>query len=197
MQIPKSWAGVTIQQFKDLSKLDKSDELDFSINTIAIICGMTVDEVESLPIAKIKEITNSLAWMNKMPEKFVNDFKLNGVKYIVDPSIQKISAAQYIDLNEYVKKGVTENLDNIMTVFCFPTSGIFRKKPSKYGQGYSLKATAELFNEQLTMDVCYPLSLFFCKLLNKSTPIIKDYLEKELEKLKAMKPKDLIPSGVG
>ena len=181
MKIPTSWHEITIAQYQEIVKLDKSDELDYLISLVSVVCHMEVDEVEALTLTALREIGAKLAFIQTMPEKFVNDFTINGVKYIVDCNIAHISAGQYIDLAKYIETNVEDNLHKILSIFCLPTKRKWlRRVPFKYGQGYDLGQTATLLL-QTPISVAYPLALFFCKLLNKSIPAIEDYLAKELK----------------
>lgn len=195
-KIPKGWSDVTIGQFQEINRLDKSDELDYLINLVSVLCNLEVDLVESLTLSQLQEIGQKMSFISTMPDKFINDFKLNGNHYIIDCNIAHISAGQYIDLQKYIEKGTEENLHNILTVFCFPSKRVwFKRKPLKYGKGYSINALADEF-KQVPFSVAYPLAVFFCKLLEKSIPVIKLYLEKELVKLEK-KQKKLASKNIG
>lgn len=184
MKIPHSWAEVTIAQFQEINRLDKKDEMDYLINSISVLCDAEVPEVEALTLTRLREINSEMKFLLKMPEKFVNQFKIDVDTYIVDPSINHITAGQYIDLNKYIQDGVEENLHKIMTCFCFPTTKRFMKRRRKrYGDGYDLNELAAHFQYNATMDVVYPLTLFFCTLISESMPGIQDYLLKELKTL--------------
>ncbi len=195
--IPKSWKDITVNQFYLINELDKSEELDYLVNLIAILCNLTIDHVEAMTIQNIKSIGDKLSFVSKMPEKFVNDFKLNGKHYIVDCNISHISGGQYIDLGEYIKQGTDTNIHKILTVFCIPSERKwFKRKALKYGVGYSLNSLADEFKE-VSFEIAYPLAVFFCKLLEKSMPVIQVYLEKELNILQKMSEKHLPNTGAG
>lgn len=182
-KIPKSWSDINIGQFQEIQRLDKSDELDYLISMVSVVCHLDVDTVESLTLTHLRDIGSKMAFLNTMPDKFVNYFKLKDTTYFVDCNIANISAGQYIDLNKYIEEGAEENLHKILTVFCLPTKRKwFKRKQLKYGEGYDI---SKMSNEMLQapVSVAYPLALFFCKLLEKSMPVIQDCLVKEMESL--------------
>jgi len=184
MKIPKSWSQVSIAQYQEIQRLDKKDEIDYLINSISVLCKADIPEVEALTLTQLREINSEMKFLLTMPEKFVNQFKIGNEVYIVDPAINHVTAGQYIDLNKYIQEGVEENLHKIMTCFCFPTTKRFMKRRRKrYGDGYDLNELAERFQYGATMDVVYPVTLFFCTLINDSMPGIQDYLIKELKKM--------------
>lgn len=186
-RIPKSWADVTIAQFNEINRLDKSDEMDYLVSSISVLCGLSVENVESLTLSQLRAIGQKMTFLQTMPEKFVNYFKIKGNTYFVDCNIAHISAGQYIDLNKYIEDGADENLHKILTVFCLPTRRTFLgRKPSKYGVGYDINKLADEFYKHATIDAVYPLAVFFCKLLEKSMPAIQASLAKEMESLSKM-----------
>lgn len=199
MKIPKSWSEVSISQYQEIRRLNKEDEIDYLINSISVLCKADIPEVEALTLMRLREINTEMAFLLKMPEKFVNQFKIGNEVYMVDPSIDHVSAGQYIDLNKYIQEGVEENLHKIMTCFCFPTTKRFMKRRRKrYGDGYDLNELAEHFQYGATMDVVYPLTVFFCTLINDSMPGIQDYLIQELKRMnQQVKEKVSIPVGDG
>ena len=77
-KIPKSWSDVTIGQFQEINRLDKTDELDYLINLVSVLCRLEVDIVESLTLQQLQGIGSKMSFISKMPDKFINDFKLNG-----------------------------------------------------------------------------------------------------------------------
>ncbi len=190
-KIPKSWDDITIEQYQEINRLDKSDEIDYLVSLVSIVCHLDVETVESMDLKKLRDLGTSLAFIKTMPDKFVNDFKLNGKKYIVDCNIAHITTGQYIDLNKYIELGIEENMHKILTLFCLPTKRKFLKRVSlKYGKGYDLnELSVELLKTPIS--VAYPLALFFCKLLEKSMPAIQDSLIQEVEEMKKIIMKEV------
>jgi hypothetical protein len=183
MKIPKSWAEVTVSQFQEISRLDRNDELDYLINSISVLCHMDIPDVENLTITELRDISSQMTFLNELPTKFVNEFKIDGKTYQVDPLIHHITAGQYIDLNKYIQDGVEENLHKILTCFCFPTyKRLMRRKRLKYGVGYDLNELADKF-QGVSIDVVYPICVFFCKLTSGLMPLIQDSLINKVEKM--------------
>jgi hypothetical protein len=98
------------------------------------------------------------------------------VKYVTTWRLQDITAAQFIDLSTFTKDKnlLNENLHNIMAVLC-------REEGTKY-IGDTHKQRAEVFRQNMTMDVVFPLSAFFLKLLADSLRLIQSSLDQEIKK---------------
>ena len=67
---------------KLLANKDNS-ELDNYVNVIQVLSNLTVEEIEDLPMATLKEVMTVIASQNFSLEgiDFVNEFELEGVKY--------------------------------------------------------------------------------------------------------------------
>ena len=81
-----------------------------------------------------------------------------------------------------------------MAVICLP-------KGEKYSSE-TFEDRANIFKDKLTMDIVFPLSVFFYKVLNDSLPNIVNSLNEEVMKMKEkleseMNKSDLVNTGDG
>lgn len=159
-----------IIQDKDLETLDRHAMV------ISALLQKPLDVVYDLPINEFKEMVSKTQFLyeNNMPEKIPMHIEIDGIVYHFDPIRPIKKAGEFIDISHLTKdKDLTiYNLHKVMAVLCKP----------KQEQDYNERC--EIFLHKMTMDNCYPLSVFFLNVSLKSAPIIKDYLEKQVLKNK-------------
>ena len=115
MNIPKNWKGVTVQQFqeilpiykKTLEETDSIKVIDHWVNIIAILADCFTEQVEELPIPKIKSIISSLSWLNL--DKINGNKKitlfLNGKLYKAAKEAKEFNAGRYIEYKTFLGRG--------------------------------------------------------------------------------------------
>lgn len=186
MKIAKGWNEVTILQYQQMTDIENAGLTPFEKNLqlIGILANVPQNKVEDMKINEIKSLTAQLGWVSDKPKRQIHKFKIGKTVYVVDRNISAMTAGQFIDISEYAKEGVNENLHKIMTVFCKPTKGNFLwRKTLNYGEGYDTKELSEVFRTQLTMEIVYPLSLFFCDMWNRLEPVMQEYLRRKQSKM--------------
>ena len=175
----RSYKEMTIDTYVQLTGIVGMNlpQFDTNIELIKLMSGKTNDEVMAMPIPDYKKEVSSMDWIATRPEgKVIEHFTINGVKYVTTWRLQDITAAQFIDLSTFTKDKnlLNENLHNIMAVLC-------REEGTKY-IGDTHKQRAEVFRQNMTMDVVFPLSAFFLKLLADSLRLIQSSLDQEIKK---------------
>lgn len=174
-----SYKEMTIKQYIEMTGIVGMDLPQFNINMelIKFITGKTTEEVMPLEIPEYKKLLKSIEWTAIRPDSKVSEhFTIDGVKYVTTWRLQDVTAAQFIDLSTFTKDKslINENLHNIMAVLC-------REDGTKY-DGATFKDRAELFRNKMTMDLVFPLSAFFLKLLQDSLRLIQSSLDQEIKK---------------
>lgn len=209
MKLPSSWKEITIKNFVEAYDilLDTNyDIIDKNLHLLSALSGQPFSYYETLPLVKLKQAISQVQFMNdlksidtRLPLSFIIGKTVYDVVH--DPS--KLSGGQYIDLMNILsqcstQKEINEHIHDLLAVICVPRRFIFFK--GKY-DGAQHKEVAELFYHKLTMNVAYPVALFFCKLWEHLTPTIKTYLESEKQEILEMAMKRcqtlLTQDGVG
>lgn len=184
MKLPKSWQDISIGTFQQLHKLTEPT-FENQIETLAILSGQTVEQIEEMPISKITEAIKSLAWMEQLPA--ANNFKkfrhgLTVYKFVA--SQHELAAHQFIavqDLFGQQDKWV-DNLHKIMAALAVKYRW-FRKseiKPTEF------EGVAELFKNKMSIANAYAYALFFSAYFPELLETTRQYLETQVEKLKKM-----------
>lgn len=182
LTVPTKWSDITISKFNRLVEIEQVtdiDPLEKRARRIGIACDVDYTTIMDVPLAGIERIEQKLLFLNKLPDqKFVNEFYLDGTHYTVNPDLKSFSPAQFIDFKEYVKDGnIMENLHRIATCFCIERGKAYKDIDND--------SVSKLFNEQLTIDIVYPISAFFLNFWKASQTVIADYLtEMEIQMMR-------------
>lgn len=182
-----SYKEMTLQMYEHLSKIAESDtdDIEKQIQMVSVLTGKSVKEVEDLPISVYHDLAKKTVFL--MREPAVEQIKSNTVKinervYVITNDVTKITTAQYIDFQEYMKQG--KNLTNVLSTLLVP-------KWEKYGEADFLEVKKDI--ERL--PICTALGLYafflqrFAKLIANTLHCSMSALKSEEEKTKA---KDLI-----
>ena len=176
---------ITISQFikcKTIAELE-TDPLNRNIKLLAELTNRTFDEVESMPIDKLKLALKSFSEIENLnPNARVRmDFKVKGRRFKCIWQTQKLTAAQYKD-----EASIINNIHNILAAICVEKN--WYGKVKKY-DGVNHKEVADLFLNHMKIEVAYPIMLFFCRSYKELADNILIYLEQEAEKaLAKVKP---------
>lgn len=187
-----NYSKLTIKQFLNCKRITESisDPIDKNVRLLAEISGRSVDEIESLPLGKLKDQLKELSNIESLTEakKLKLKFKLKGQRFEIIWKQQELTAAQYIDVNHFAKdhESIVYNIHNILAAITVKRT--WYGKRLKY-DGTTHKDTAELFLNHMTIEQAYPIMLFFCKYYEELANNILTYLSgqaveimKEVEK---------------
>ena len=174
---------MTLQMYEHLSKIAESDtdDIEKQIQMVSVLTGKSVKEVEDLPISEYHSLAKKTVFL--MREPAVEQIKSNTVKinervYVITNDVTKITTAQYIDFQEYMKQG--KNLANVLSTLLVP-------KGEKYGEADFLEVKKDI--ERLPICTALGLNAFFlqryAKLLDNTLHCTISTLTSEEEKTKA------------
>lgn len=187
MRLPTSWGQITINQYLALKDCYEpgQDAIEQQIRILSILTGKPDHEIEALPIDRFKAMVTQVAFIEKLPEMKVlpKTVTINGVRHLVNLKVTDLTGGQYIDLMTLTrdKDKVTENMASILAVFVTPMQKKWwRWKKAPY-DGLKHREVAANIGKHLTMDIAYPVAVFFCKLLQNSMDAIKEYSIKQAE----------------
>jgi hypothetical protein len=183
---------ITISQFikcKTIAELE-SDPLNRNIKLLAELTNKTFDDVESMPIDKLKLALKSFSEIENLNPnaKMRMDFKVKGRRFKCIWQTQKLTGAQFIDAASFCKDeaSIINNIHNILAAICVEKT--WYGKVKKY-DGINHKEVSDLFLNHMKIEVAYPIMLFFCKYYKELADNILIYLESEANKaLARVKP---------
>lgn len=173
----KSWSEVTLRKYKDLYNLLKTDWSDELTMNLALISLLADTDAENLEVNVLAEHLKDLEFISnkyqpKTPEQY---YTINGKEYEVFFNVNKMTAAQYIDFQNFYKT-YENSTANLAACFLLP-------KGHKYGDDYDPLEEAEFLNDNLTIDIFSDVMFFFVKLLRTSTMSSLISSEKEMKEM--------------
>ena len=162
----------------ELSKDENVDELEQQVKTIAILTGLTDDEVLDLPIMEYKSLAAKTMFLEKEYDgklQIAKSYGLNGMELIPVKDFNKITTAQYVDYQTFSKEGDMYLVQTLSTLLV--------PKGKKYNDGYDMDAVQQAIRDNLSVADVLSLYAFFLTKWVKSIKDSQTYLDKEIKKI--------------
>ena len=162
----------------ELSKDENVDALEQQVKTIAILTGLTEDEVLDLPIMEYKSLASKTKFLEKEYEgklQIAKSYGLNGMELIPVKDFNKITTAQYVDYQTFSKEGDMYLVQTLSTLLV--------PKGKKYNDGYDMDAVQQAIRDNLSVADVVSLYAFFLTKWVKSIKDSQTYLDKEIKKI--------------
>lgn len=173
----KNWDEISIKKFDEIKnalKTNFNNELEANLELLAVLCDADIQEVENLPLTEFSKLLKQVNFIVKMPKVDIKDkYVINGKKYNVCLSVNKMTTAQYIDYQTF-GKDIEGNLKNLVSVFLIPEG-------KKYGEYDLENVIDELYNNMPIADA-YSVCFFFTLQLQSLTKVTLSYLERKIRK---------------
>jgi hypothetical protein len=113
MYLPKKWSNISVEQFIEISQIDKDQGANsYNSELISIVTDMTYEEVEELDLDDMVQMVNDMKWSNTQPSKQYKH-ELLGMK--IKP-LSKLCLFEYIDLDYYFNDNYHTNIDKICAI---------------------------------------------------------------------------------
>lgn len=170
------FSKLTLRKFYEIDKLKNTEDVvDYEIGVIAILCDCTTNDILELPIGEYKQLRAEAQFLANFPDIKPNcpdNITINGKKYDIMRDLDKVTTAQYIDFQSYLK--MENNVQYVLSCFLIPEG-------KKYMSGYNID---EVINDILELDIKSALSVcfFFTSLYLLSISSILHSLESRLKK---------------
>lgn len=210
----KNWSDISIKKFDEISDIlshinnvNDEEALEININLLSILCDVSVEEIEDLPLTEFSKLVKQTEFLKEMPKVDIKDsYVINGKKYVLCANVSKMTTAQYIDYQTLIKNA-DKNVKELLSVFLIP-------KGKKYGEYDLEEVMSDIYNYFPIADA-RAVSFFFTLVLQSLTKATLISLErrtkKELKKAKTKVEKekieillgtirlskDSIPNGIG
>jgi hypothetical protein len=182
----ETFNSLTVWQYQELYRIAKSDMdgLDKMTESVAVLIGKTNRDIEDMPLpefnrlsAEISKIFES-AKLEADPKRIIDT---GTRKYGITYEPKNLRAGQYIEVQEFGKGDIIENLHLIMASISYPVKKNFW---GRWVAGKNDSSRHEIVaNDMLSakfIDV-YSACVFFCHLLKNSIVGLESYLEKRMK----------------
>lgn len=173
-----NWENITLKQFYDIREILSVEDDWTYLNLIDCIYGVNS---QNLPINELKKFDISFI-KDEIPEvKLKKYYTLNGTKYNSNCDITRVSVAQFIDYQNYLKEDEVR-LEKLLSVFFMPDGC------KDYNTGYDIiKVQEDLMD--LPIPVAQSIGFFLGRQFKLLFLIFRYYLIKQVKKLKMEKTK--------
>ena len=113
MYLPKKWSNISLEQFIEISQIDKDQGANgYNSDMLAILTDMTYEEIDELDLDDMVQMVADMKWSNTQPSKQYKH-ELLGMK--IKP-LSKLCLFEYIDLDYYFNDNYHTNLDKICAI---------------------------------------------------------------------------------
>ena len=113
MSLPKQWSDISLEQFIEISEIDKDQGANgYNSDLLAIVTDMSYDEIDELDIDELIEMVADFKWSNTQPSK---QYKHELLGMQIKP-LSKLCLFEYIDLDYYFNDNYHTNLDKICAI---------------------------------------------------------------------------------
>ena len=183
-----SWNEITFNEFNQIIQIASADipQSYKTVNLVSLLSGMSVDELENLPLSQFTSMSAKLSFLDNIPDKVIDHkdrYKVNGREYYLQADIPSIITAQYIDYHNYSQEE-DKDLTKLVSCFLVPVG-------HKYGDGYDNEVVIRDVGDLPYMDV-QAIAFFLRRQYGLFTHILIDYLKTEAKKMKSKEAKKTI-----
>lgn len=156
-----SWDDVSIGQYLEMENILKKegDTLSKALDLLQILTGTDYSKV---PIDEYMEKVAELSFLQTdVPTiDLPNEIALNGRKYTLKNDVDKITASQFIDYNNYIQSEDNDKIIKIIGTFIIPKGHV-------YGDGYEFDTVMEDAKD-IPLPIANSIAFFLRKQSNKS-----------------------------
>lgn len=182
IKIKNNWNEITWNEYEQIEQILNADiPSDYkTVHLVSILTGLSIEEVENLPITQFQRLLPALEFIKKQPKTHHHKFEyiVNGREYIFRGKLDEITTAQYID---YRAQMTEEDKDVVNLFACF-----LIPKGHDYNDGYDMNQVKSDIGDMNWLDV-RAAAFFFRLQLATYILILKSSLRKTLKKAKATK----------
>ena len=181
MYLPKKWSNISLEQFIEISEIDKEQGANgYNSELLAIVTDMSYDEIDELDLDDMVQMVADMKWSNTQPSKQYKH-ELLGMK--IKP-LSKLCLFEYIDLDYYFNDNYHTNLDKICAILYRQT------KVNEWGEvvletyDYDIHVRAEKFLD-LPITEVYGIVAEFLKFRENFLDVYKNLFSEAEEELTA------------
>lgn len=184
MNIAQSWEEISLKRYEELMSFinaeEKMSDLDRSIEMCAILSGDRDNAREQLLNMSMEDLIKELNKIHFVVEKYKSkppktEYIIDGKEYTVQLNIKGMTAAQYIDFQNFYKD-YEKNFKYIFLCFLIP-------KGKKYNDGYDVMELADELYDKISITIVTDIMVFFCRLLKGLTEATLISSVREMKKL--------------
>lgn len=164
-----SYEALMMGQYQEIDRLihNSEDELDMQVGILAILSGLSEDELLRRPLAEYTDMAAKGAFLRKpigVLAKVKRVYECGAYRLRPCENYRKLTAGQYIDFQAFTREGID---------YCGLLSVLLVPEGKAYGEGYEVQAVRGAIEEAMPVPDGMALLAFFLK---KYVGLIRDSL---------------------
>lgn len=174
-----NWSKLTVGKYQEVKAITTSGRDVTEVNTelLSVLTDIDVDDLLDMPLIRYNNLLQCTGFLyDDMPKRMVaTKYVLGGITFDVMLNIEKMTAAQFIDYQTYVKD-IENNLVPLLSIFLIP-------KGCKYNDGYDMIEIQNIIKNNLCIVDASALAAFFLKWYESLLMATVNSLTKKMKKL--------------
>lgn len=174
-----NWTKVTVGKYQEIKSIINSGAEPEVVNTELISCltDLDVEEVLDMPLMRFNNFLQCTGFLYEdMPKRIVaTKYVLGGSHFNVMLNIEEMTAAQFIDYQNYIKD-IDKNIVQLLSIFLIP-------KGHKYNDGYDMVEVQKAIRDNLCIIDASAMAAFFLEWYNGLLTATVRCLTKRMKKM--------------
>lgn len=159
--------GIYIKLLEVIEDKDRS-ELDKQVGLVALLAGMTEQQVLDLPVPDFAELSHQLAFLQEpapsadIPDTLPERVNLGGLELEVIRSVEEINTAQYVDYQQLAPQG-RAGIPGIVALMLVPPGKVYGHNGKSDPLAYDAEAVRQAVANHLTVTEANRYAGFFLR----------------------------------
>ena len=195
LNIPTELSEIKLKDYiRFMNVVKGSNDAEFiNQKMVECFCNIDLKDVAKISLKDLDELEEHFNNLFASKEPFKNRFTLGGVDYGFIPNLDKITNAEYMDIDSHISD--VNNYHILMGI-------MYRPITEKYKDKYQIEpyeANEKVFEvmNNLTLDIVLPALVFFYHLGSELLKVLPHFLEEEVNKMNIAKSTNSVESGGG
>lgn len=173
----KTWSDITLQQYYQIKELLTNEDEYTVLNILDVIYDI---DSASMTISALSKYNNALDFLkDEIPVVDIQKkYTINGNTYESNCELTKVSTAQFIDYQNYLKEKEPK-YEKLISVFFIPEN-------HQYNDGYSIKEVQDDILHMSMVDV-QSIAFFIKKQFQLLLSLFQFYLTQSIQKMNLTK----------
>lgn len=175
---PTKWDDVTLEMFQKIDKYYSNKDEKFDVrNVLDIMCNLSRDEIDQLPINFTDKLLNELSFLQTPPNfgEPTASLEIDGVKYTVNVQ-EKLKLGEFVAVDEVLKSDKF-NYAAILAILCRKNGEIY---DSKF-ENEVLPSRISMWEKQPVMEVMKIVAFFLnCYIMLEMPSLLYSEVEEGL-----------------
>lgn len=174
-----NWTKVTVGKYEEIRRITNSGRDVTEVNTelLSVLTDIDVEDLLDMPLMRYNNLLQCTGFLyDEIPQRMVaTKYVLGGVTFDVMLNIEKMTAAQFIDYQNYIKD-IDNNLVPLISIFLIPQG-------YKYNDGYNIIEMQNIIRNNLCIIDANALAAFFLRWYESLLKATVSYLIKKVKRL--------------